>query len=162
LGTAIFSVWRCRHPPATFTRAVVSAVLPRPAAPQSAAPAAPLGRWTRSTAPAAAPANSRVSGALPKPPRSRAALSYAGGSAAPTAAASRSGSDPATPRPSPPAAPPPVLSKSSPSYLVFLPEITLFAAPHRHILAVSFFCALCVLSALCANSFSSTLPSFLH
>src|SRR5271163_2617390 len=62
-GTAIFSVWGGCHCPATVTRAVVSAVLPRPAAPQSASPAAPPARWTRSTAPEAAPAGWHASAA---------------------------------------------------------------------------------------------------
>src|SRR5580692_245816 len=113
-GQPYFQYGVACHALATFTRAVVSAVLPLPAAHQSAAPDAPLVQWTRSTAPAAAPASSRASAASPEPLRSSEALSDAADSTAPKAAASRSDSGPATPRPSPQAAQPPAPPNYSP------------------------------------------------
>src|SRR5580704_6053881 len=132
-GQPYFQYGVARHALATVTSAVVSVVLPLPAAPQSDAPNAPLVRWIRPTATAAAPASSRASAAEPRLPRSRAALSDAVDSTAPKAAASRSGSAPATPHQCPRAAPPPALPKLSLPYLVFLSGIAFQAAPCRRI-----------------------------
>src|SRR5277367_618851 len=157
-GQPYFQYAVARQALATFTSAVVSAVLPLPAALQYAVPAAPLVRWIRSAAPAAAPASLRASAASPKPPRSREALSDAADSIVPKAAASRCGFAPATPLQSLPASPLPAPSSYArpcclPSYLIFLSEIAFSVAPCLRVLAVVYLCALCVFRVLCVNAF---------
>src|SRR6266446_1825310 len=104
-----------------FTRRVVSAVLPPPAAPGFVPRAAPVLPRPRSAARAAVPAIARASAAAPAPGRSHEFACGSAGSTAPTAAACCFGFAPATLLRSPLGGPFPALQ------FVFPGQVVLFA-----------------------------------